>query len=114
METRRRSRLDLDEREFYALWIVSVATYGVGDTLTTLAITGAPHVRETNAVVAAALQLGGSGGLAALKIAALLGSLLVSTWAARERERLLYYLPPVLLSVVGAFATVHNAGLLWF
>lgn len=62
-------------------------------------------------MVAAVLRFG--GGLAALKIGALVVAILVSARAARRQDRLLYYLPPFLLSVVGTVVTVHNAQLLW-
>lgn len=100
-----------DAREFYLLWFVVAATYGVGDTLTTMALVDAPGLREANAVVAAALTFGG-GGLVALKIAAIGGCVGVSAWAALRRDRFLYYFPPLLLAVLGSLVTVYNLGLL--
>lgn len=100
-----------DSLEFYLLWLVVAATYGVGDLLTTMALVEAPGLREANAVVAAALTFGG-GGLVVLKLVAIGGCVGVSAWAALQRDRFLYYFPPFALSVLGSVVTVHNLGLL--
>lgn len=100
-----------DAGEFYLLWFVVAATYGVGDTLTTMALVDAPGLREANAVVAASLTFG-SGGLVALKLGAIGSCVAVSAWAALRRDRLLYYFPPLLLSALGSLVTVYNLGLL--
>jgi hypothetical protein len=36
----------------------------------------------------------------------------VSIYATRDHDRVLYYMPPVFLAVVGAFATAYNLRLL--
>lgn len=100
-----------DSLEFYLLWLIVAATYGVGDVLTTMALVDTPGLREANAVVAASLTFGG-GGLVALKLVAIGGCAAVSVWAALRRDRVLYYFPPFLLSVLGIVVTVHNLGLL--
>lgn len=110
MAERRRTRA-FDDREFYLLWVVVVVTYGVGDMLTTMAVVDAPGLHEANAVVTAALAFGG-GGLAALKFLVIGGCVVLSAGAALRRDRVLYYLPPALLTAMGSLVTVHNLGLL--
>lgn len=108
------SRPGLLDREFYGLWLLAAVTYGVGDTVTTIAIMEySRSVVEANAVVRAAVAAFDTGGLAALKAGVILTCLAMSVHAARDPdERLLSYGPPLLLVVVGTFATVHNARLL--
>ncbi|MFC7228061.1 hypothetical protein N0B31_11670 [Salinirubellus salinus] len=104
----------LREQEFYWLWIIATATYGVGDTVTTIAIVQfSPTVREANVLVRAVVETFGNGGLAGLKIAVLLFCIGLSLAALRGTEdRISYYAPPVVLAVVGAFTTVYNLRLL--
>ncbi|MFB6207328.1 MAG: hypothetical protein ABEJ05_12475 [Haloglomus sp.] len=99
--------------EFARLWLIATATYVVGDSVTTMAIVRHSRtVTEGNAAMAAAIDAFGQAGLIGLKLAAMLFGIGVSVYAARERDRLLYYTPPVLLAVVGAFATAYNIRLL--
>lgn len=102
-----------DRREFSWLWLIALATYGVGDIVTTIAVVRyAPHVREMNVAVRASFSVLGEGGFAGLKLFAFLICLAVSVRAARRRDRFLYYLPPTMLAVVGMVVTVHNFHLL--
>jgi hypothetical protein len=110
---RRRPAYSRRPEEFYWLWIAATATYGVGDIVSTVAfLEYVPTVREANPVVALALDSFGLGGLVALKIAVYLIMLWISVHGAREGDGLLYYFPPVLLTVVGIYLTASNVRLL--
>lgn len=102
-----------DRDEFVALWILATTTYGVGDTVTTIAlIYFAPAVSEGNAVVAAAVDAFGQAGLVGLKLTAFFVCLVVSVDAAHDGSSRWYYLPPVVLTLLGTFVTVYNVRLL--
>jgi len=101
-------------REFYTLWIAATTTYGVGDIVSTIAfLQYVPEVDEANPVVAAAIDAFGLAGLVGLKIAVYLVMLWISVHGAREGDGLLYYFPPVLLTLVGLFLTTTNVWLMW-
>ncbi|WP_128905498.1 hypothetical protein [Halorubrum amylolyticum] len=111
--TRRRPAYRRRPQEFYWLWIAATATYGVGDIVSTIAfLVYVPSIREANPLVAFALDAFGLGGLVALKIAVYLVMLWISVRGAREGDGLLYYFPPVLLTVVGTYLTASNVRLL--
>ncbi|MGQ3327720.1 MULTISPECIES: hypothetical protein [Halorubrum] len=100
-------------QEFYWLWIAATATYGVGDVVSTIAfLEYVPTIQEANPVVAFALDSFGLGGLVALKIAVYLVMLWISVSGARDGDGLLYYFPPVLLTIVGTYLTASNMRLL--
>lgn len=100
--------------EFYTLWIAATSTYGVGDIVSTIAfLTYVPAVEEANPVVALALDSFGLAGLVALKIAVYLVMLWISVLGARDGDGLLYYFPPVLLTLVGLYLTGSNVRLMW-
>ncbi|WP_435102376.1 hypothetical protein [Halarchaeum sp. P4] len=103
-----------DVDEFYWLWIFATSAYGVGDVLTTLTLTWyVPHVAEGNPLMAAAIETFGVSGLIAWKLLAFAGCLAISLRAARTwNDRFTYYLPPVVLTLVGTFFTVYNLRLL--
>ena len=102
-----------EEREFTQLWLVATATYGVGDIVTTIAIIQfSERVAEGNALLASVVDAYGHAGLVGLKLAAFLVCIGVSLLGADDDDRLLYYLPPVLLTFVGSFFTVYNIRLL--
>lgn len=103
-----------DAEEFTALWSIALATYGVGDVVTTIALVWfVPHLHEGNPLVAGVVGAFGQPGLVGLKLAAFGFCLLVSLAAARSDDRLLYYGPPAGLALVGAFTTVYNLRLLF-
>lgn len=98
---------------FIRLWMLAAVTYGFGDVLTTvLLVDPATAVREANVLVVALVSRFGSPGLVGLKLAVFLTCIWASVDAARREDSVLYYLPPVLLSVLGAFTTAYNARLL--
>ncbi|MFC4356580.1 hypothetical protein ACFO0N_01305 [Halobium salinum] len=103
-----------EEGEFTTLWTFALATYGVGDMVTTIALMEfVPRLTEGNPLVAAAVGAFGQSGLVGLKLAAFLFCLVVSLLAAQDGDRLLYYGPPAGLAVTGAFTTVYNLRLLF-
>jgi hypothetical protein len=102
-----------DGREFSRLWFVATATYGVGDIVTTIALIGfSEKVREANPLIRAAVDALGNAGLVGLKLAVFLTFILVSVDAAQREDPIFYYLPPVVLTVMGTFTTVYNVRLL--
>lgn len=112
--TRRRPAYRQRPQEFYWLWIVATATYGVGDIVSTIAfLRYLPAIEEGNPVVVLALDAFGLAGLVGLKIAVYLVMLWISVHGAREGDSLLYYFPPVLLTIVGTYLTANNVWLMW-
>jgi hypothetical protein len=112
--TRRRPAYRRRPQEFYWLWIAATATYGVGDIVSTIAfLQYVPTIEEANPVVVFALDAFGLTGLVGLKIAVYLVMLWISVTGARDGDGLLYYFPPVLLTVVGTYLTASNVRLLW-
>lgn len=103
----------VSEREFTQLWTIAAATYGVGDIVTTVAlIQFSSTVSEANFVVRTVTEAFGQSGFVALKFGVFLVCILLSVDAANNGDRLLYYLPPVVLSFIGAFTTALNIRLM--
>lgn len=103
----------VDRTEFTQLWTVAAATYGVGDVVTTIALLWySETVVEANVLVRLATDAFGRSGLVGLKIAVFLVCIALSVDGARRGDRLLYYLPPVALALVGAFTTALNIRLM--
>lgn len=103
-----------DDREFSRLWFIATALYGVGDVVTTIALLGfVPEIEEGNVVLAAIVEWAGTSGLVGLKLVIFFACLGVSLWAARDGDRLLFYAPPALLSVIGGFTTAYNLWLMF-
>jgi hypothetical protein len=95
------------------LWILAVATYGVGDGVTTAALVwSAPLLREANPVVNAAIDAFGASGLVGLKVLALATAFGLSVWGSTDDDQFMFYLPPVVLAVVGTATTLVNLSLL--
>ena len=102
-----------DRTEFTRLWLIAAATYGVGDVVTTIALLKfSTDVREANAIVRTSVDLFGQSGFVVLKIAVFVACILISVNGANNEDRLLYYLPPVILALFGAFTTSLNFRLL--
>lgn len=102
-----------DEGEFTNLWFLAALGYGVGDTVTTIALMGySPTVIEGNPVLRWAVAQFGQSGLVGLKLVAFFACLALSIDAARDGDRLWYYAPPLVLTVVGTFTTVYNVRLM--
>lgn len=104
-----------DEETFRNLWLLALATYGVGDIVTTITIVyfSRLHV-EANPIVNLAIDAFGGGGFLGMKLLVLYICLGVSIWAGRlENDRVLFYGPPLLLTFVGLLITGLNLGLLF-
>jgi hypothetical protein len=102
-----------DGTEFSRLWFLATLTYGVGDIVTTLALVGYDAaVNEGNVLLKAAIESFGLWGLIGLKLVALFFCLAISLYGVRDSDAALYYGPPAMLAVVGAFTTVYNVRLL--
>lgn len=103
------SETPFDEREFTLLWLIALSTYGVGDIVTTVSILSfVERIEEANVLIGTATALYGQWGLIVPKLVAFFTCLGVSLYGAQAHDKFLYYLPPVALSVLGAFATAYN------
>lgn len=109
-------RLDgtpFEEREFTQLWLIATATYGVGDIVTTIALFEySATISEANPLLQSIMETFGQAGLVSIKLAVFLICIFVSVDAANRGDRLIFYLPPVVLALVGAFTTAYNLRLL--
>ena len=102
-----------DARTFTRLWLFALATYGVGDVVTTIAlIEYSPTVSEANALIRLSIDHLGLLGLVLLKYLAFGVAIGISLLGAADADRFLYYLPPIVLSLAGAFTTIYNARLM--
>lgn len=110
--TLERSPFDVDS--LFLVWLVAVATYGVGDVVTTIAIVWfLPLYTEANPVIQFAVEIFGGGGFLALKLLVFYAVLGISLWAGvPERDRLMFYGPPLVLAIVGLVVTAHNLSLM--
>jgi len=104
-----------DEASFSWAWLWALATYGVGDVVTTIAIIWFhPMYTEANPVVREAIMAFGGGGFLALKLLVFYVCIGVSLWGGLlGDDPLLFYGPPLALGVVGLFTTALNLGLLF-
>jgi hypothetical protein len=103
------------EREFRQLWLIPLATYGVGDIVTTVTLLWfTDEVNELNAVVLFAVDAFGLAGFVGLKLVAFGACLGISLLGAHWEDAVVYYLPPATLSVVGVFVTAINLQLFFY
>lgn len=101
------------EREFIRLWLLATGAFGVGDTVTTIAlIRYSETVVEGNPVLRVAVEQFGQMGLVGLKLFAFFACLALCLDAARAEDKLWYYAPPVVLTLAGCFTTVYNIRLM--
>lgn len=100
--------------EFYWLWILATATYGVGDVVSTVALLYFDDaVAEANALVRVAVESFGLAGFVGLKIAVFGVCLGVQVTAMADTDDpVAVYAPPAVLAVFGAFTTAFNVRLL--
>ncbi|MFB6074707.1 MAG: hypothetical protein ABEJ89_06815 [Haloarculaceae archaeon] len=100
---------------FSRAWLLAAATYGVGDVVTTIAIVYfTPLYTEANPVIRSAIQAFGGGGFLAMKLLVFYACFAVSlAWGTRDEDPLLFYGPPVALTVAGVVVTALNLGLLF-
>jgi hypothetical protein len=95
------------------LWLVGLAAYGAGDTVTTLAVIRSPTHLELNPLVAAAVARLGAVGVVGLKLLAVACcAWLCLQYGLRDDDRLFTYSPPALLCVLGLVTTVGNLAVL--
>ena len=98
-----------DPRQFRRLWAIALATYGVGDVVTTIVLLQFLNtVNELNVLLESIVGLYGQAGLIAVKIAVFLIAIGVSLYGDRVNDWVLYYFPPTALAVIGGFATAFN------
>jgi len=96
------------------VWALALATYGVGDGVTTAMLVWASPVHgEANPIMGAAIDAFGASGLVGLKILAIGACLALSLWGSTDDDRFMFYLPPVTLVLAGTATTLLNASLLW-
>lgn len=97
------------------LWLLALATYGVGDVVTTIAIVYfVPVATEANPVVRATFETFGGGGFLALKLIVFYYCIRISFHGGLEpRDRLLSYGAPLLLAAVGTAVTISNLALVF-
>jgi hypothetical protein len=100
---------------FNTAWLAALATYGVGDVVTTIALVYfVPLTTEANPAVRVAIETFGGGGFLALKLLVFYLCIAISLWGGLlDRDRLLFYGPPLILAVFGAATTVLNLALMF-
>lgn len=99
--------------EFYVLWGLAVATYGIGDIATTIVIVYfSPNLGEGNVLVHEVLSLLGVPGFLLLKLAIFGAGILISWKAVTRGSLLFYYAPPIGMILFGAYATLVNLALI--
>lgn len=98
--------------EWYLLWGLATATYGVGDIVTTTVLVYAtPGIVEANPFVHWGLSTYGPGALVAMKLGVFLFGYLLSWRGLQREDALLYYAPPLGMIAFGLFATIVNVRL---
>jgi len=70
------------------------------------------RVVEANVLISVLTDAFGQGGLIGLKLVAFVMSIFLSAYAANQGDRVLYYFPPCLLSIIGTFTRAVNIRLL--
>jgi len=99
--------------ELYWLGIAATAAYSVGDVVSTIAfLRYVPAVKEGNPVVVLARRVRARRPRRA-EDRRLSRDAPDQRLRPREGDRLLYYFPPVLLTVVGTYLTASNVRLMW-
>lgn len=101
-----------DPESFSRVWLLALATYGVGDIVTTIGLVWfSPHHVESNPIIAEAIALFGGGGFLALKLLVFYVCIGISLTALADEDRLVFYGPPLTLTVLGLAVTAHNIAL---
>lgn len=96
-------------REFSRLWFVALATYGVGDVVTTLTLLFyTDKVDELNVLIRVLAENYGVAGLIGVKLLAFFVCIGICLYGAHEEDWMLFYLPPAVLAVIGGFVTAFN------
>lgn len=99
---------------FSSAWLAALATYGVGDVVTTIAIVYfTPVFTEANPAVRLAIETFGGGGFLALKLLVFYACIGISVWGGvLDEDPVLFYGPPAVLTAFGVAVTWFNLGLL--
>lgn len=97
-------------REFTLLWILATVAYGVGDIVSTIAlITYDPFVKEGNLFVQWLYEGWGLPGFVVGKLLVFGICFGISFYALKAwKDPVLYYFPPLVLTVVGGAITGYN------
>lgn len=104
-----------EERRFSNAWLLALATYGVGDIVTTIALLYfIPSFTEANPMVRFAIENFGGGGFLALKLLVFYACLGITIWAGLlAKDKLMFYGPPLVLALFGAVVTLFNLSLMF-
>lgn len=104
-----------EEDRFSAAWLLALATYGVGDIVTTIALLYfMPAFTEANPMVRFAIENFGGGGFLALKLLVFYACLGIAIWAGLlAKDKLMFYGPPLVLALFGAVVTLFNLSLMF-
>ncbi|MEF8775718.1 MAG: hypothetical protein V5A43_04340 [Haloarculaceae archaeon] len=99
-----------DSDRFTMAWVLALATYGVGDVVTTIELVWfSPMHFEGNPVIAGAISMFGVGGFLGLKLLVFYAAIGVSVWAGvQAHDRLMVYGPPMVLAVFGLLVSAIN------
>jgi len=93
----------------WTLWLIAVATYGVGDSVSTIiAVFLVDGLGEGNPLVAVLLAEFGIRGLLGLKILVFLIAITINLYGRKREDWLGYYGPPAFVALLGAILTASN------
>ena len=93
----------------WVLWVIAVATYGVGDSVSTIiAVYLVDGLGEGNPLVAVLLAEFGILGLLGLKILVFLIAVTINLYGRQREDWVGYYGPPAFVALLGAVLTASN------
>ena len=93
----------------WVLWVIAVATYGVGDSVSTIiAVYLVDGLGEGNPLVAVLLAEFGIQGLFGLKILVFLIAITINLYGRQREDWVGYYGPPAFVALLGAVLTASN------
>ncbi|RJX51143.1 hypothetical protein [Halonotius pteroides] len=93
----------------WVLWVIAVATYGVGDSVSTIiAVYLVDGLGEGNPLVAVLLAEFGIRGLFGLKILVFLIAITINLYGRQREDWVGYYGPPAFVALLGAVLTASN------
>lgn len=93
----------------WVLWVIAVATYGVGDSVSTIiAVYLVDGLGEGNPLVAILLAEFGIQGLFALKLLVFVVAITINLYGRQRDDWVGYYGPPAFVALLGAVLTASN------